>query len=133
MADLMNNTSDRLTAIDLNSDGSIGAARGLGGTYFFDRNLRLQGTASTGLAEGAGLALLTMPNGKTFAFLGTGQSSVQVVETGHFRAVGDIAIRHPIIGPLRVGPGRSAGFGATVYAIIAGGVVVLEIPTAMLQ
>ncbi len=133
MADLRNNTSDRMTGIALNADGSLGVARGRGGAYFFNRELRLQGTASAGLADGVGgVAMMTVGN-RSLAFVGTSDRSIQIIESQHYRPIAEIPIRDNVIGAIRVGPGRRAGDGATVYAVTEGGVLVLGIPQSQLQ
>jgi hypothetical protein len=133
MADLMNNTSDRMTAIDLNADGTLGVARGRNATYFFDRELRLKGTATAGLADGVGAALMTFAGNRTLAFVGTADRSIQIIETTNYRAIAEIPIRDNVVGTLRVGPGRRQGDGATVYAVTEGGILVLGVPQSQLQ
>lgn len=112
VADILNNTSDQLTGIALNRDGTLGMARGKDATYFFGRDLRLQGLARSDAPGGIGAALRPNSSGSnpTLAFVGTGRNSVQIVETTHYRVVGEVPIRDAITGPLRViahGPGAT--------------------------
>lgn len=133
MADLMNNTSDRIVGVDLNGSGTLGVIRGTSGAYFFDRDLRLKGTAVEGLVGGIGAALLTQSGGRTLAVMGTAQNTIRVVETDHYRTIAEIPVRDRVTGALRVGPGRESGAGATVYAVTEGGVLVLSVPQTALQ
>lgn len=132
MADLMNNTSDRITGIDLNDDGSLGVMRGREATYFFDRTLRLQGTASAGLEDGNGIAVRKV-NGRDLVFVGTDDATIQVLETEHYQAIAEIPVRNRVTGRLTVGPGRVPGDAATVYAVTEGGILVLGIPESLLK
>lgn len=140
--DLTNNTADRMTGIGLNADGSLGIARGTQATYFFGRDLRLQGLARTDPPGGAGAALRPGSTGEsTLAFIGTGRGTVQVLETTHYTPVGEIGVRAGITGPLKVGPplpeqtacpadytqGQPSCVVARVYGVTAGGVLVLDV------
>lgn len=103
--DLTQNTSDRIQAIDLNFDGSLGAARGERGIYFFGDALRLRGTTSAGVAGGSGIGLVGSGTASgNLAFAGTDRASILVIETTHFRAVGELPIRAPVVGPMEVTP-----------------------------
>ncbi len=135
MADLMNNTSDRISSVALNVDGSLGVARGTAGAYFFDRDLRLLGTASSGLAGGLGAAILRIEGDgavRDLAFLGTTRSSIQVVETTNYRPILELPISGNVTGPLRVGA-WVPGVGVTVYAVTEGGILVLDVPADQVQ
>jgi DNA-binding beta-propeller fold protein YncE len=136
--DLLNNTSDRVTAIDLNHTGTLGVVRGQRGVYFFDRFLRLQGTGGTALETGGGVGFLPgdRPLAQQLVFLGTGRSSIQVLEPVHYRVIGEVSIRDVVNGPLRVAPcapGAPGDCVATVYAVTASGVMALDVREAHLQ
>jgi hypothetical protein len=113
IADLVGNTSEHILGIDLNGDGTFGAARGSQAAYFFKDDLRLQGhygAAVQGSGSGASLhpahpsyATYPLPGPATLAFVADG-NTVRIVDTVHFSDRGSIAIRDDIIGPLRVSP-----------------------------
>lgn len=145
--DLMNNASEEVLGVGLNENGSLGVARGRDSTYFFTPDLRLQGLYAQGSQGGAGAAFHpehddpwdgsdeTAASGG-FAFTGTADRSVEVVNTFHFYQVDEIAIRDNIVGPLKVAPplrDEQACTGpdcvvAKLYAITdAGGVVILNV------
>jgi hypothetical protein len=129
----VNNTSDLLGGVDLNHDGTLGVARGQQGAYFFDRQLRLQGTGGQALSGGSGVAWLPgdRPLAEQLVFLGTGRSSIQVVEPVNYRVVREIPIRSSVTGALRAGPcapGAPTDCIATVYGVTAEGVVMVHIP-----
>jgi hypothetical protein len=140
ISDIVNNTSDRITGIDLNQDGSLGVARGAAATYFFGNDLRLQGLSRSGQPGGAGAALRRgVTGGGNLAFVGTGRNSILVVETTHYTVIGEVPIRDNIVGPLRAAPpvaGQTpcpADFTqatrdcvvARVYGVTSGGGVVI--------
>jgi hypothetical protein len=103
IADLVNNTSDMLTGIDLNGNGSLGVARGSRGAYFFGPDLRLQGSATQSPGTGAALLPGSTTN-RTLSFVPTAQPSIQIIETTHYTVIGEVAIRDALAGPFRVAP-----------------------------
>jgi hypothetical protein len=113
VSDLINNASERVLGVGLGGPGAdgtiLGVARGSQSTYFFDRNLRLQGLFSQGVAGGAGGAALH-PNqtgrieptpSEALAFVATANRSIKILDTVHFYQRGEIPIRDNIAGPLR--------------------------------
>jgi hypothetical protein len=143
IADIVNNTSDFVHGVELNADGSLGVARGELGTYFFGRDLRLQGLTAAHPARGRGAAFLPGSTGdRTLAFEPTLQGTVRILETTHYRVIREIPVREAITGPFRVGPVRAGSIPcpadpavgaegcvvATVYGVTAGRrLLVLEI------
>ena len=140
--DITNNTSDRFLGVGLNQDGSLGVARGAEATYFFSNDLRLQGLTRTAGAGGTGAALRSSSTGpSTLAFIGTGSGTVQILETTHYRRVGEIGVRAGIVGPLKAGPplpgqtacpadytqGPAGCVVARVYGVTASGVLILDV------
>ena len=113
VTDLMTNASEIVRGIGLNHDGTLGVARGQG-AYFFSTDLRLQGVANL-TSGGAGAALhplhadypsLNNTDGRYdpdvhLAFLGAGDSTIEIVDAFHFNRLGRIFIRDVITGPLR--------------------------------
>jgi hypothetical protein len=113
VADLLNNASERVTGLHLNDDGSLGAARGRYGSYYWTNDLRLQGSVNTDVDGGAGAALHpdhpsyvqgTATSDRTLAFVGQADYTVRILDTVHFTERGQIHIRDNIVGPLRVAP-----------------------------
>ncbi len=113
VSDLMTNPSETVRGVGLNHDGTLGVARGLK-AYFFSTDLRSQGEADLP-AGGAGAALhplhanyqsLSNPDGSYdpdthLAFLGTGESTIEIIDAFHFFRLGRIFIRDELAGPLR--------------------------------
>ncbi|MCJ7627483.1 MAG: hypothetical protein MUO50_03745, partial [Longimicrobiales bacterium] len=149
VTDLVNNASERVTALDLNRDGTFGAARGDFGSYYWKGDLRLLGSVPTD-PGGAGAAL--HPNHPSFApgmassertlsFVGQGDYTVRILDTVHFTERGQLHIRDLIVGPLRAGPPLPTDNGGVgnacvgadcvvvkLYAVTdAGGVVVVDV------
>ncbi|HEX2190924.1 MAG TPA: hypothetical protein VHG51_18595 [Longimicrobiaceae bacterium] len=140
ISDIVNNTSDRITGIDLNQDGSLGVARGSEATYFFANDLTLRGLTRTAQPGGAGASLRRgMTSGGNLAFVGSGRNSILVVETTHYTVLGEVPVRDNIVGPLRAAPPlpgqpacpadftQAAGecVLARVYGVTSGGGVVM--------
>jgi hypothetical protein len=107
--DLVNNASERVLGVAMNHDGRLGVARGLFGAYFFDPDLRLQGTVAVG-AGGGGVALHplhtvnddgTQPVGSRLAFIPVGNRTVEIYDTFNFTRLGRVFVRDPIVGPVR--------------------------------
>jgi hypothetical protein len=113
VADLINNASERVLGIGLGDPDAngrvLGVARGSDATYFFDRDLRLQGLFSQGVAGGAGGAALhpnqtgvVEPiNNEALSFVATANRTIKILDTVHFYQRGEVPIRDNIAGPLR--------------------------------
>jgi hypothetical protein len=113
VTDLMTNAAESVRGIGLNYDGTLGVARGIG-AYFFTTDLRLQGISPLP-AGGAGAVLhplhanarsLSNPTGvyepnTHLAFAGTGDRTIDIIDTFHFFRSGRIFIRDVISGPLK--------------------------------
>ena len=111
--DLINNANERVLGIGLgNPDASgnmLGVARGSQATYFFDRDLRLQGLFSQGVAGGSGGAALHPDQTgvvesnplEALAFVATANRTIKILDTVHFYQRGEVPIRDNIAGPLR--------------------------------
>lgn len=150
VADLVHNASERVRALELNSDGSLGLARGALGTYFFSNDLRLRGTVPETAAGGGGAALHpdhpdtaapSASSATTLAFTVNADREIRILDTVHYTQRGVLPIRDAIAGPLRVTPplpsdnggqGRNCSGAscvvAKVYAVTdAGGVVVVDV------
>jgi hypothetical protein len=156
VADLVNNASERVTALELNQNGTLGVARGAFGTYFFSNDLRLRGTVpEVGVGGGGaafhpshpGQALPPAPSMSTLAFTVSGDRTIRILDTVHYLERGTIPIRDAIAGPMRVAPplpSDNNGQGANctgpdcvvakLYAVTeAGGIVVVDIRASHIQ
>jgi hypothetical protein len=126
------NASDRVHGVGLNYDGTLGVARGTS-AYFFDTELQLNGRVELpGAASGTGAALHPLhANQKTLenfdgeyrpdthlAFVGTGDGTVDIIDTYHFTRIGQITLRDVITGPLRaILPFPEANEGLTCASV----------------
>jgi hypothetical protein len=156
VTDLVNNASERVNALELNQNGTLGVARGSFGTYFFSNDLRLRGTVPEPGPGGGGAAfhpshpgaaLPSAPSASTLAFTVSGDRIIRILDTVHYLERGSIPIRDAIAGPMRVSPPLASdnnGQGssctgadcivAKLYAVTeAGGVVVVDIRASHIQ
>lgn len=113
VSDILTNAGEKVLGVGLNNDGTLGVARGFD-AYFFNPDLRLRGLAELP-AGGAGAVLHPLhanfpsignaggryePN-THLAFLGTGERTIDVIDTFRFRRLGRLYIRDVVSGPLR--------------------------------
>lgn len=156
VTDLVNNASERVNALELNQNGTLGVARGSFGTYFFSNDLRLRGTVPEAGPGGGGAAfhpshpgaaLPSAPSMSTLAFTVSGDRVIRILDTVHYLERGSIPIRDAISGPMRVSPPLASdnnGQGASctgpdcivakLYAVTeGGGVVVVDIRASQIQ
>jgi hypothetical protein len=132
VADLLTNPAEQVRGMGMNYDGTLGVIRGRLAAYFIDPDLRLQGVTSIPLAEvGSGAALhplhanfRTLDNPGQYrpdthiAFVGTGDRTIDVIDTQRYRRIGRVAIRDIVTGPLRaVLPFPSDNAGLTCSTI----------------
>ncbi len=128
VADLLTNPSEQVKGIGMNYDGTLTVVRGLQAAYFISPDLRLQGLTEIPLASsGAGAAIhplhadfrtLENPGGSYrpdthLAFVGTGERTIDIIDTFKFLRIGRVAIRDVIVGPLKAilpFPEDNAGF-----------------------
>jgi hypothetical protein len=142
VADLFGNASERILGLGLNQNGTLGAARGTQGVYFFDPGLRLQGfNRQDGMAGGGGTALRPgAVTASTLSFVGTERNTIRIVGTDHYLSRGEIPIRDRVTGPLRAAeplpqdnqgmtcPGNPNCVVVKLYGVTsAGGVVVVPV------
>ena len=130
--DIMTNASEKVQGIGLNYDGTLGVARGFQ-AYFFTTDLRLQGVVQLP-AGGAGAALHPLhANAKSLvnfdgeyrpdthiAFVGTGEHTVDIIDTFHFFRSGRLFIRDVVQGPLKAVlpfPEDNAGLTCTMVPV----------------
>ncbi|MGD8318993.1 MAG: hypothetical protein PVJ02_01015 [Gemmatimonadota bacterium] len=117
VSDLLTNPAEEVRGIGLNYDGTLGVVRGRLAAYFMSPpDLRLQGLTEipqAGIGKGATLHPLHA-NARTLdnlagqyrpdthlAFVGTGDHTVDIIDTQRFSRVGRVYIRDVINGPLR--------------------------------
>ena len=103
--DLMTNASETVRGIGLNYDGTLGVARGFQ-AYFFTTDLRLQGVAALHPLHANAQSLTNFLNGEYrpdthLAFVGTGERTIDIIDTFNFGRNGRLFIRDIIQGPLR--------------------------------
>lgn len=128
VADLLTNPSEQVKGLGVNYDGTLTVVRGLEAAYFISPDLRLQGLTEIPLAvTGAGAALHPLhANFRTLdnqsgdyrpdthlSFVGTGERTIDIIDTFKFLRVGRVAIRDVIVGPLKAilpFPEDNAGF-----------------------
>ena len=151
VSDLVGNASERVRALHLNRDGSLGMARGAFGSYFFSNDLRLRGTVPELVLGGGGGELHpdhpdtpapAASSPTTVAFTVSGDRSIRIVDTVHYTERGRILVRDGLLGAaLRVAPPLSSdnnGQGRTcvgpscvvakVFAVTdGGGVLVVDV------
>lgn len=134
--DLISNSADRVIGLGLNRDGSLGVARG-NEAYFFDEDLRRQGSLPVGVPAG-GVALhpqgANYPNGsQRLGFVSgieNGVPFVDVVDAFSFERIKRIVTRDVVTGALAVAPrapGDPANVNLRIYALTSGGVVGIAI------
>ncbi len=127
VTDLMTNPGETVRGLGLNFDGTLGVARGFQAYFFTVDDLRLQGVADLP-GGGSGAVLhplhanarsLSNPAGlyrpdTHIAFIGTGENTIDIIDTFHFFRSGRIFIRDVMAGPLRaVLPSATDNVGLT--------------------
>ncbi len=135
VTDLMTNPGETVRGLGLNFDGTLGVARGFQAYFFTVDDLRLQGVADLP-SGGSGAVLhplhanarsLTNPAGlyrpdTHIAFIGTGENTIDIIDTFHFFKSGRIFIRDVISGPLRaVLPSATDNAGLTCSSTLVTG------------
>ncbi len=106
VSDFVANTFARVEGVGINFDGEISAVKG-DSTYLFDPTLRLQGILQSRSSRG-GLdfhPFNTGPNSTPLrtrlAFVASSEPVIDVFDTWCYRRIAAVAIKDPIIGPVR--------------------------------
>jgi hypothetical protein len=106
VTDFIANTFSRVQGVGINFDGELNAVKG-DSTYLFDRTLRLQGILES-RPSGGGLDFHPQNTGPRsaplrtrLAFVSSSEPVIDVFDTYCYRKIASIAIRDPIIGPVR--------------------------------
>ncbi len=143
--DVLNNASDVVNAMAIDSTGQLVAAHGALGGYFASiqspLTLRLQGSYATNTA-GAGIAFDPGANGYTtdgtdqLAFIASGTGMISIVDVYHFNNRGTLKLKYPMYGPLRATrplPGDPASVVLKLYGMTANGLVVINLRASDIQ
>ncbi|MEE9245082.1 MAG: hypothetical protein V3U63_02670 [Gemmatimonadota bacterium] len=145
VSDLTGNAAQQVFGLALDNDGRLGVGRGQVAFFFGPDTpggpnvLRLLGINNDIQSTGTGAALhpdhdqfsLGNPD-ERLAFLGSGDARLEIIDTRFFSFKrGDILIRDPIVGPLKI-TRRLAGLDPAnvvvrLYGITANGVVVIPV------
>ena len=106
VSDFVANPFARVEGVGINFDGEISAVKG-DSTYLFDPTLRLQGILQSRSSRG-GLdfhPFNTGPNSTPLrtrlAFVASSEPVIDVFDTWCYRRIAAVAIKDPIIGPVR--------------------------------
>ncbi len=144
VSDLPGNAEQQVFGLALNNDGSLGVARGTN-AYFFGPDqpggpnvLRLVGVNENISPRGVGAALhpdhdqfSDAVENERLAFLGSGDARIEMVDTKFFSfSRGQVLIRDPVVGPLRVTrrlPNDPADVVLKLYGVTENGVVVIPV------
>lgn len=131
--DLQNNASDEIYGVSFNRKSNYLAVHGAE-TYFADTTLRLQGKYAT-FSRGSGVAFNPGNDSKyaadsvSQAFVASADSSLQVVDSYHFRLRQNLPLRSNLYGALRTwwtfNP--TADVVLKVYGLTPEGLVVIDI------
>lgn len=144
-ADLVQNASDRVIGLGLNSDGSLGVARG-NQVYFFDNALRLSGVTRSGSPTG-GSAMhplnVNYPanDGRRFGFTsGTDASGpyIDVLDTYSFETIRRLPVRDRITGaviavPVPAGDPEASLYVIRLFALTPSGILRIGVTAADLR
>lgn len=125
VSDFIANTFSRVQGVGINFDGELNAVKG-DSTYLFDRTLRLQGILQSRPGQG-GLDFHPQNAGPRsaalntrLAFVASSDPVIDIFDTYCYRKVTSIAIRDPIIGPVRAAvrpDGQLVLVGATIRGV----------------
>ncbi len=146
VSDFISNTGVRVVSIATNFNGLTNLVRaGTDSTYYLDEGLRLWGTSSIGSGtpgmdmnynhkfEPGGSCGVTCGGGsgilsERMVFAAAPDTSILAFDTYFFNQQKKIAIRDPIVGPLRVALDVSTG-QQYLFGITTRGLVVVSLPT----
>ncbi len=146
VSDFISNTGVHVVSIATNFNGLTNLVRaGTDSTYYLDEGLRLWGTSSVGSAtpgmdmnynhnfEPGPSCAVNCGGGsgninERMVFTASPDTSIRVFDTFFFNQQKKIAIRDPIVGPLRVALDASTG-QQYLFGITTRGLVVVSLPT----
>lgn len=135
--DLVGNSSERVIGLALNSDGTLGAARGQE-AYFFTPDLRLQGVGKTGDPTG-GIVIHPSHAGYPSTSVATrlsfvsgrddnGSPYIDVFDTFSFFRRQRVFVRRPVTGPIvAVQPPAGSAAALRLYAIAGSAILQVDL------
>ena len=131
VTDFVANTFARVQGVGINFDGELAAVKG-DSTYIFDRTLRLQGLLQS-KSSGGGLDFHPLNRGQNsaplrtrLAFVSSSDAVIDIFDTWCYQKVASVAIRDPIIGPVRASARPSGQL--VLVAATARGVTLVALP-----
>ncbi|OYV73166.1 MAG: hypothetical protein B7Z72_03090, partial [Gemmatimonadetes bacterium 21-71-4] len=139
MQDVIDNASDVVTGLAIDSTGQLVGAHGALESYFASVpdavHLRLQGTYDSN-NRGTGIAFDPGANGYStdgtdqVAFVGSASGQVEIVDIAHYNNRGTLQLKYGLYGPLRATrplPGDPAGVVLKLYGMTTNGLVVINL------
>lgn len=130
VSDFIANTSTSVRGVSINFDGRLAAVRA-DSTYIIDPTLRLQGLLQT-VGGNAGFdfhpkntGYKSTPSSTRLAFAASASPVIEIYDTWCYAKVGEVQVRDPIIGPIKVASSSTGGLvlvGATKYGVVMVGV-----------
>jgi hypothetical protein len=144
--DVIENASDVVTGLAIDSTGQQVGAHGLLESYFASipdpLHLRLQGTYNSA-DQGAGIAFSPGANGTgtsnladRIAFVASAGGKIEIVDVAHYNNRGTLQLKYPVYGPLRVTrplPGDPADVVLKLYVMSTNGLVVINLRASDIQ
>jgi hypothetical protein len=144
-ADLVQNAADRVIGLGLNSDGSLGVARG-SQVYFFDSSLRLAGVTRSGSPTG-GSAMHPLNggypgnDGRRLGFTSGSDASgpyIDVIDTYSFETIRRLPVRDRVTGaviaiPVLAGDPEAALYAVRLFALTPAGILRIGLTAADLR
>jgi hypothetical protein len=137
--DVIENASDFVTGLAIDSTGLTVGAHGSDQSYFASvpdyLHLRLQGTYNSA-DQGAGIAFNPGANGYStdgpdqVAFVASASGKIEIVDVAHYNNRGTLQLKYPVYGPLRATrplPGDPADVVLKLYAMSTNGLVVINL------
>jgi hypothetical protein len=137
--DVIENASDAVTGLAIDSTGLVVGAHGLNQSYFASLpdylHLRLQGTYDS-QNQGAGIAFDPGANGFTtdgtdqVAFVASANGTIEIVDVAHYNNRGTLRLKYGLYGPLRATrplPGDPSDVVLKLYGMSANGLVVINL------
>jgi hypothetical protein len=138
VADLVNNTSQHVFGLAINSNSTLTGVHG-DKSFFFDVqspfHLRLGGFAST-FDTGAGIAFHPnnigdlSPSDARVAFIASANGTIEIVDTYHYINRGTLPVRANLYGPIRVTlpmPGDDPSVILKLFGLTTEGLIVIDI------
>lgn len=142
ISDIMENASDVVTGLAIDSTGLTVGAHGSNQSYFASvpnyLHLRLQGTYDS-QNQGAGIAFDPGASGYSsdgpdqLAFVASADGTIEIVDVAHYNNRGTLKLKYGLYGPLRATrplPGDPSDVVLKLYGMTANGLVVINLRAA---